>query len=216
VKAAMDSDLPPIPGAVLPINFNAYSTVQKAILLDRPQFTNVLDTTSLFSRTRHPYVHGESREQRGVAEVLNTTFNQFTMEDTLTWFLSPVAWRDDAATAVAMRFLRDHQLRLRVNLKRALRNEGLLQVLERTSSVMEGRGKVFDRRETMLTLETLHKSIVLYMWMRQRMPVVFPDLEEALVLKERTEKAMEFVLQIMTKQTSVEGKKADTLADRRS
>jgi hypothetical protein len=40
----MDSDLPPIPGAVLPINFNAYNTVQQAMLVDKPQFTNVLET----------------------------------------------------------------------------------------------------------------------------------------------------------------------------
>ena len=202
VKAAMNSDIPPVLGAVLPINFDAYRTVQQANLVDRPQFTNTLETISLFSRTRHPYIHGEDREGRGIAELLNTTSNNFTMEDTMAWFLSPVSWRDDIAKAVATRFLKDHQLRLRVDLKRALKQEGLLQVLEGTCSAMETQSKGLDPRPTLMALETLHRSIILYMWMGQRMPVVFADLEVALELKGRTEKAMEFVLQGMTREVS--------------
>ena len=199
VKTAMNSDLPPILGAVLPMNFNAYNTLQQATLVDKPLFTNVLETLSLFSRTRHPYLHGGNREDRGIAELLNTTFNHFTMEDTMTWFLSPISWRDDVAKAVATRFLKDHQMRLSVKLTKALRQEKLLQVLEATCSAMDAQTKVSDPRATLMALETLHKSIILYMWMGQRMPVVFADIGEALELKEKAEKAMEFVLQVMTK-----------------
>ena len=196
----MDSNLPPIPGAVLPLNIEAYTAVQRVI--PRPQFTNVLETTFLFSRTRYPYIHGESRESAGMAELLNQASNHFTMEDTMTWFLSPVSWRDDVAKAVATRFLKDHQTRLRVDLKRALRNEKLLQVLAKTSLAMKDQRKLSDPRPTLMALETLHKSIILYMWMRQRMPIVFPDFEEALKLKEEAEKAMEYVLRVMTKGAS--------------
>lgn len=203
VKAAMNSDLPPIPGAVLPFNFNTYNSVQQATLVDEPRFTNVLETVSLFSRTRRPYIHGEKSQDRGIAELLNTACNHFTMEDTMTWFLSPVSWRDDVAKAVATRFLRDHQMRLRVNLTKALRQEKLLEVLETTCSAMKAQTKVSDPRTTLMALETLHKSVILYMWMGQRMPVVFADLEEALELKGKAEQAMEFVLQVMTKGVSV-------------
>ena len=199
VKAAMDSNLPPVPGAVLPFNLSAHNTIQQATLVDKPQFTDVLETVSLFSRTRHPYIHGEDKKSARVAELLNTTSNYFTMEDMIAWFLSPVSWRDDVAKAVATRFLKDHQMRLRVNLTKALRQEKLLQVLEKTCSTMEVRAKVSDPRATLVALEILHRSVILYMWMGQRMPVVFADLEEALELKEKAEKAMEFVLQAMTK-----------------
>ena len=195
----MDSDLPPIPGAVLPINLNAYTTVKQAILFEEPRFTSVLETASLFSRTRHPYIHGESRGGGGIAELLNNTSDHLTTQDAMTWFLSPVSWRDDVARAVATRFLKDHHTRLRVDLKRALRNEKLLQVLEKTCLSMRDQRIVSDSRATLMALETLHKSIILYMWMRQRMPVVFPDFEEALELKEKAEKAMEYVLRVMTK-----------------
>ena len=203
VKTAMDSDLPTIPGAVLPINTDAHTTIQRAMLLDKSHFTDVLDATSLFSRTRHPYIHGEGNERRGIAELLNTTSNHFTIEDTMTWSLSPVAWKDHVAKAVATRFLRDHQMRLRVSLKKALRGENLLQVLEKTRSAMKDQRKDLHPRTTLVALETLHKSIILYMWMGQRMPVVFPDLEEALELKENAEKAMEYVLRAITKGTNV-------------
>lgn len=201
----MDSDLPPLPGAVLPLNITAYNTIQQTTLAKQPQFTDVLETLSLFSRTRRPYIHGETREDRGMGQFLNQALNHFTMEDTMTWFLSPVSLRDDVAKAVTMRFLEDHQMRLRVDLTKALRQERLLQVLETTCSAMEARMKVSDPRETLMTLETLHKSIILYMWMGQRMPVVFADTGEALELKEKTEKAMEFVLQAMTKGASAKG-----------
>lgn len=214
VKAAMDSVLPPIPGAILPIKFGAYNTVQQATLVDEPQFTNILETMSLFSRTRHPYMHSETRQDRGIAELLDTAFNHFTMEDTVTWFHSPVAWKDDVAKAVAIRFLKDHQTRLRVDLKKALRQEKLLGVLEAACSAMEVQTKIPDPRATLMTLETLHRSIILYMWMGRRMPVVFADLEEALMLKEKAEKVMEFVLQVITKRASTKG--VGKLAYRRS
>jgi len=214
VKAAMDSDLPPISGAVLPIHYDTYTTVQQATLVDRPQFTNVLETISLFSRTRHPYIHSEN-EHRGVGEFINTASNHLTMDDTMNWFLSPVSWRDDVAKAVATRFLEDHRMRLRVNLTKVLRQVKLLRVLETTYSAIEAQTKVSDPRATLMTLETLHKSIILYMWMGQRMPIVFADLEEASELKEKTEKAMEFVLQVMTKGVSVKNI-VSRLVDRRS
>lgn len=121
----------------------------------------------------------------------------------MTWFLSPVSWRDDVAKEVATRFLKDHQIRLRVDLKKALRNEKLLQVLEKTCLAMKDRRKVSDPRAALMALETLHKSIILYMWMRQRMPVVFPDFEEASELKKRAEEAMEYVLRVITRGMSV-------------
>ena len=117
----------------------------------------------------------------------------------MSWFLSPVSWRDDVAKAVATRFLKDHQMRLRVKLTKVLREEKLLQVLETTCLAMEARARVPEPRATLMALETLHKSIILYMWMGRRMPVVFADLEEALELKGKAEHAMEFVLQGMTR-----------------
>lgn len=203
VKVAMNSDTPPVPGAVLPINFNAYKAVRQATLVNKPRFTDILETISSFSRTRQPYIDGENRQGRGIAEFLNTTSDHFTPHDTMGWFLSPVSWRDDVAKSVATQFLKDHQMRLRVNLTKVLRREKLLQVLETTCSAMEVRTRVPDPGVTLMSLESLHKSIVLYMWMGQRMPIVFADIEEALGLKEKTEKAMEFVLRGMTKGVSV-------------
>ena len=214
VKIAMDSDLPSISGAILPVNFNVHTSVQQAMLFGKPQFTDMLETTSLFSRTRHPYIHGEIKEGRGIAELLNEASDHFTMEDTMTWFLSPVSWRDEVARAVATRFLKDHQMRLRVDLKRALRGEKLLQVLTNTCLVMKDQRKVSNPRTTLMALETLHKSIILYMWMNQRMPVVFPDSEDALELKEKAEEAMEYVLRVMTKGASVKNVVSTSAAER--
>ena len=137
------------------------------------------------------------------------------MDDTMNWFLSPVSWRDDIAKAVATRFLEGHRMRLRVNLTKVLRQVKLLRALETTYSAIEAQTKVSDPRATLMTLETLHKSIILYMWMGQRMPIVFADLEEASELKEKTEKAMEFVLQVMTKGVSAKNI-VSRLADGRS
>jgi len=105
-------------------------------------------------------------------------------------------------------------MRLRVKLIKVLRQEKLLQALEMTSSAMAvGRG-VPDPRATLMALETLHKSIILYMWMGRRMPVVFADLEEALELKGRVEQAMEFVLQRMTRHVRAKSV-VDNLSDSR-
>ena len=199
VKAAMDSGLPPISKAVLPINFSAYAAIQQAILPDKHRFSNVLKTTALFSRTRHPYIYVEDRRDPTIAELLDTTAGHFTANDALAWFMSPVSWRDPIAKEVATRFLKDHQMRMRVDLKKVLRNENLLEVLEKTHLAMSGESKVSEPREMMMALETLHRSVILYMWMRQRLPVVFADYEDACDIKGRAEEAMEFVLQMMTK-----------------
>ena len=199
VEAAMSSDLPPLPGAVLPISFNTYNAIQRVVDVGESRFTDVLDTISLFSRTRHPYIHGEDTQNWRTAELLDSAFDHLTIDDTITWFLSPVSWKDDVAKAVARRFLKDHLMRMRVSLTKVIGSVKLLWVLEKTCSEMKTQRRTRNPRTTLMALETLHRSITLYMWMGQRLPIVFADLEEALELKGRTEKAMEFVLKGMTR-----------------
>ncbi|KAJ3309449.1 hypothetical protein HDV04_006027 [Boothiomyces sp. JEL0838] len=56
----------------------------------------------------------------------------------------------------------------------------------------------FQNTGNLSTLETLHKIIILYLWLGQRFPETFVDLEEALVLKVKIEERINEKLQSMS------------------
>ena len=65
--------------------------------------------------------------------------------------------------------------------------------------------------EVLSTLESFHKTAVMYIWLSYRMPVVYAEQEEVVRVKKRVEGALEWCLEGMTtaKEKSEEEKMAD-------
>ena len=74
--------------------------------------------------------------------------------------------------------------------------------------------KTKPTNEVLSTLESFHKTAVMYIWLSYRMPVVYAQQEEVVGVKKRVEGALEWCLEGMT--TAKEKSEEETMADVKS
>ncbi|KAG1799374.1 P-loop containing nucleoside triphosphate hydrolase protein [Suillus plorans] len=108
---------------------------------------------------------------------------------------SPMNWRDALAVEFTARLCQIYNEKIRVPILHALRVGPYIEALENVEGMMSGgKSSAGAPSQGLVTLEGLHKSLVLYLWLSHRLPVAFYQSEEAYALKERTEKALDWCL----------------------
>jgi ATP-dependent RNA helicase SUPV3L1/SUV3 len=107
--------------------------------------------------------------------------------------MSPIPWNDAAALDIVVMFYRQYRNQSRVDLVECLRASPLGHLEDVEMCMKDGPPRSSHR--TLGQLESLHKLLVLYMWMQQRVPVAWCDHVEVIDLKERTERALDWSLQ---------------------
>ncbi|KAF9011933.1 P-loop containing nucleoside triphosphate hydrolase protein [Cyathus striatus] len=115
------------------------------------------------------------------------SLNGLTTAERIMFMNSPVSWRDDDFLEGLDLLLRDYRFRGKVDFMKALQTSKYPAVLssvqrhmtkiKNTRNAKEGRSNS-NYSDMLLGLETYHKLTVLYMWMFQRNPVVWPQGEE--------------------------------------
>ena len=88
----------------------------------------------------------------------------------------------------------------RVPIEEMMHRAGLLKKLNKALVLMEGREPGMTQKDiapVLAHLETLHKVIALYLWFTYRQPVAFPDQEKAFQLRQLTELAMDWCLEVL-------------------
>jgi len=86
--------------------------------------------------------------------------------------------------------------------------ERLLEQHNPSSFITTPLAKRFASGTTLIALESLHRCISLYLWLANRFLLRFPQKEEARLLKNETQDAIDLVLQQMAVQGKVKGKAA--------
>ena len=156
-----------------------------------------------------------------------------TVRERLKHLSAPVGWRDEVMIGVMARFLGMYKDRQEVDYWEAIRDLGFMDCLEGVESAIRIRGdvgmppiqeghtkkkqsqyikpKTKPTNEVLSTLESFHKTAVMYIWLSFRMPVVYAQQEEVVGVKKRVEGALEWCLEGMTtaKEKSEEEKTAD-------
>ena len=163
-----------------------------------------------------------------------------TVRERLKHLSAPVGWRDEVMIDVMARFLGMYKDRQEVDYWEAIRDLGFMDCLEGVEDAMRGDGrgdvgmppiqegnmqkkkkqsksikqKTKPTNEVLSTLESFHKTAVMYIWLSYRMPVVYAQQEEVVRVKKRVEGALEWCLEGMTtaKEKSEEEKTADMVA----
>ena len=108
---------------------------------------------------------------------------------------APMNWLDPLAVEFAARLCQIYNDVIRVRILDALRVGPFIEVLGNVEEMMfDSKSSTGAPSQALLTLEGLHKSLVLYLWLSYRLPVAFYQSEEAYTLKERTEKALDWCL----------------------
>lgn len=117
---------------------------------------------------------------------------------------APMNWRDPLAVEFAARLCQIYNEKIRVPILHALQAGSYIEALEDVEAMMSGgKSSAGAPSKGLVTLEGLHKSLVLYLWLSFRLPVAFYQSEEAYTLKERTEKALDWCLRNVSGRVAV-------------
>jgi ATP-dependent RNA helicase SUPV3L1/SUV3 len=166
-----------------------------------PKSTNLTTLTEIhdhLSRVRAPFKLTMDSGVGYALAALDGYSKDLTLPDLTCWFSAPVSWRDPKSAEVARLFLRAHRDDLVVSLVKCMEKTGYTRTLNEVGATMTSRQTLSNPKVKMVALETMHKALVVYLWMSLRNSVIFPEYLEALEMKDETEKAMEFVLQWLT------------------
>jgi len=172
----------------------------------------LLEAFLYVSRVRWPFRFQMINKADCVCDFIDSRAGDLPIDDKLTLMLAPIPWRDQAALDIVEAFYRQYRNQMRVNLVECLRF-GPLRHLEEGELSMK-QGSHYSSYQTLSILEGLHKVLVVYMWMKMRMPVAWCD-HEVDDLKVRTEQALDWALQAMSRRSSDSDQLPDILALRR-
>jgi ATP-dependent RNA helicase SUPV3L1/SUV3 len=205
VKEALETPLSPLSHAALPHDPDTLVKLYRALPASSTTLSTLVDNFEHLCRVPPPYKFTQDNNSPFVTAALDPYFNDLCIEDLNVWFKAPVQWRDDAVASVAQQFLQSYRDNLAVDLSQVLETTGLAAVLGDVFRVMstrsekDGKKSLKDPKLQMMTLETFHRSVVLYLWLSLRNPVAFYQSRRALELKEQIERAMDFILQTITR-----------------
>ncbi|GAB1517079.1 RNA helicase [Rhizoctonia solani] len=139
---------------------------------------------------------------------------------------APVRWRDPTARKAGLAFIKAYEAKMHVNIRKELRGFGLVEALEDVQELKEKwrrqqkytnkrklpedyRSSILDQDDlarldstTLSNLESLHSTLVLYMWLSFRLPLGFYQAPEAQMMKAEVERGIEWCLEMIR-----EGKK---------
>ncbi|KAH9930848.1 P-loop containing nucleoside triphosphate hydrolase protein [Fomitopsis serialis] len=126
-----------------------------------------------------------------------------TMNDQVLLQLAPVPVSDVAAQTAFRALSRMYCDDFHVGLKDVLREADLLEDFESAVRAVTENDSAADQQNALQTLESVHKIIVVYLWLSYRAPVAFIEQDEAFKLRDIAEQSMQKCLELLS---AVKGK----------
>jgi hypothetical protein len=141
------------------------------------------------------------------------------LSERLVFASAPIRWRDPFSKAAALSFFRAYETKMHVNVRREMEGLGLIEALttvqilkkefdksrkytnnrklpeSHDASVADGEDLKRLDQTTLQRLESLHSTLVLYMWLSYRLPLGFYQGHEAEDMKNEVEKGIEWCLE---------------------
>ena len=207
LKSLLPLPLPPITRAIIDIPSPTLSSL--AALLDpETTFAELLEHASTLAVLPANTTLGGNRHRVQLADIIEPLRDQLTMKEMETFTFAPVQYRDQRQVAIFQAIVLAFAQQGRVDLMTLYEGSGLIESLKVVEEALktlpplpasEGPGsgtgpKVFVP-QIMITsipsLETLHKSLVMYIWLSFRYDVSLPDRALAVEVKERVEKVLD-------------------------
>ena len=199
IRKALEAPFDPLHFARLALSSRMFMQVVGAL---PPDATNrTVNDVCIFVSNMSPLfeIQGIKEISTGI-EVIDEFLDCFTARNRLMMQNAPCPWRDGAvaqATRVIMGLYREN---LRVPIDEALYRSRMLPQLNKALAMMQGSAGSHTAREidfALSALESIHKAVVLYLWLAHRQPVAFPDMAKALRLRQLTEHAMDWCLEVI-------------------
>lgn len=210
LKQVLSSPLPAVHQAYLDpssVKIHAFSMM----LPENTDHATLLDDYKHLALTPSWAAHSEVDNQVKLSEVVEPFRESLSLRDMDTLTYAPVNTRDENVKAAFTAYLRQYVESGRVDLNQALEETSLIETLEMVEIAREAYPNPTTPSGSnsninlppippavvaaLPHLESLHKSLVLYIWLSFRMELVFSQRDQATALKERTEVVLEYCLE---------------------
>ena len=191
LRDALDAVIPPLQHAYLQHSIAELKSITSNLPPDTTTLT-MLEVFTHVSKMRWPYQISISNHMHDMSEFIDTRIKNLTLLDKSQLMMAPIAWRDAGFIDTVAVMLRQYRNNLSVNLKECLGN--IYAQLEKVELQMAKSKRPRSNQDILMALETLHKLVLLYMWMHLRSPVAWPDHKLASSLKQRAEAALDWSL----------------------
>lgn len=203
VTTLFDEDLPIIREAVAA----PYQPLKYARVAPLPeQFESVLQalppgvplataqTAFEYVAKMHPAYELESSHVTVLSfNALDRLAPELTLGDRHLMKFAPIGWRDVNILEWIRPMLGMFAQDMLVDYRRLFRITGMQNIIDEAKELMES-GATYLPPGLLVNLESVHKMIILYIWLSYRNPVTFSQREEITVVKDEVEKYLEWAL----------------------
>ncbi|OCF31260.1 mitochondrial RNA helicase [Kwoniella heveanensis BCC8398] len=199
LRELMTRDLPSIPRAKLEVPYGNMAELA-SLLPSNTSFASLLEHFAALAQPPAYTVLSAYEHKLPLADVVEPFRDRLSLKEIDQFCFAPVNVRDDRAKAIFRNLVEDFADQGCVNLDDIFASSRLLNQLdlvEETLRTLPPLPPVLGIGRRLLTppviissipmLETLHKSLVLYIWLSFRLEVAFPDRAQAVEAKNRTE-----------------------------
>lgn len=198
--------LPSLPRATLDIPFDTLSTLSY-LLPHTTSYASLLDHTHNLVVPPNHTTLGSAHHKLPLAELVQEHRDKLTLGEIEVFGYSPVSTRDPISVQIFRRVIQSYANEGHVDILKCFGPSLLIEQLVRCEYALipiidpEHRGSPKKQPvppvliQSIPLLETLHKSLVFYIWLAFRFPIAFPDQALAQDIKARAEKVLEECLQ---------------------
>ncbi|QRW00869.1 ATP-dependent RNA helicase SUV3L, mitochondrial [Ceratobasidium sp. AG-Ba] len=172
-----------------------------------------------------------------ISSEIDAITQSLPLPERLIFAIAPVRWRDPYSKAAALVYFRAYEHNNQVRVREDIRGLGLVEALEQVQKLMKlSRGStppkvtkkspawptdmsVADLEEfTLQRLESLHSTLVVYLWLSYRLPLGFYQAYETAHLKVEVERGIEWCLKQIKARKAVgrQRRREEALLDRLS
>ncbi|RDX47434.1 P-loop containing nucleoside triphosphate hydrolase protein [Lentinus brumalis] len=199
VRKALPAPFEPLQYARLHMSVETVTPIVRALPWDAKGAT-IGDVFLYVSKMAHMFEFQDVYEINDAMKTIDSFADCLTIPSRLIVQNSPCPWRDNYAVDGARAILEIYREKLQVRVEEALHRGRLLHKLNRALLLMQADGPAPDSMTTVQvlnTLETVHKVLDLYLWFSYRYAVAFPDRKNAFDIRQLTELAMDWCLEVL-------------------
>lgn len=207
LRAMLPLTLPAVTRAVFELP-NEALTSMLPLVHPTTTYADLLDHTAALAKLPPNMVLSETRNRLALAEVLEEQRDVLTATDIVVFSNAPVNTRDPKVAGIFQNIVQAYATDYHVDVEEVLKKSTLLHTLKTVEETLAALPPLPPHlgifRQYLVPpitvggiplLESLHKALVLYIWLSFRYSLAFPDRELATAYKLRTEKVLEICLE---------------------
>ncbi|KAF8165684.1 P-loop containing nucleoside triphosphate hydrolase protein [Crassisporium funariophilum] len=178
---------------------DTFEQVSSALPMDA-SIDTVIDAHRYIGRIPSFLQYSTVDQSKSACDYINREWSDMSSGDRIMLMFAPIPWRDEMAAEFIRQILRVHRNQMSVDFMGAVKNTHFIEVMKLMEERMSKDDPPRSTTDGLMVLESLHKVIVMYIWMSFRNPVVYAQYEEVAELKTRLEAVLNWCLEGITQQ----------------